>query len=258
MQQYRLHFFSLLFTKIRLNLRAEAGRSHLGYAWWILEPLLQASVFYVVFGVFLARSIENFVAFLLAGLIPWTWFNRSIGNSMGSLRASRGYLANFRIHPIFFPLLELGQDAVKQFFTFGFLLIFLLFYGIHPTPFWLLLPALMLLQLLFIVPVAAFVASIIPLLEDLTYLVNTLLLLGMFASGIFYDANVVVTDEWRNVYFLNPAACLIDSYRDILLHGRMPELYHLGVVIAWALLFGALTFISMTWLRRKYALLVLA
>jgi lipopolysaccharide transport system permease protein len=241
-----------------LNLRAEAGRSHLGYAWWILEPLLQASVFYVVFGVFLARNIDNFVAFLLVGLIPWTWFNRSIGNSMGSLRASKGYLANFRIHPIFFPLLELGQDAVKQLFTFGFLVAFLLIYGITPTRYWLLLPLLLALQLLLIVPVASFIASIIPLLEDLTYLVHTLLLLGMFAAGIFYDANVVVTEEWRSVYYLNPTACLLQAYRDILLNGRLPELYHITLVLVWAGLFGVLTFISMTRLRRKYALLVLA
>ncbi|MEM1145484.1 MAG: ABC transporter permease [Pseudomonadota bacterium] len=258
MPKHRLHFFSLLTTKIKLNLRAEAGRSQLGYAWWLLEPLLQASVFYVVFGVFLARTIENFVAFLLTGLIPWTWLNRSIGNSMGSLRASRGYLANFRIHPMFFPLLELGQDAVKQLFTFAFLVLFLLIYGINPTPYWMLLPFLMLLQMLLIIPVASFIASIIPLLEDLAYLVNTLLLLGMFASGIFYDPNVVVTDEWRSVYFLNPGACVIQAYRDIMLYARLPELYHIAVPLIWALFFSLLTLVSMSRLRRKYALLILA
>ena len=82
--------------------------------------------------------------------------------------------------------------------------------------------------------------------------------MGMFASGIFYDPGVVVTDEWRSVFYMNPTACLIQAYRDILLYGRLPELFHVTVVVAWAALFSTLTYISMTRLRRKYALLVLA
>jgi len=39
----------------------------------------------------------------------------------------------------------------------------------------------------------------------------------MFASGIFYDATVVVTDEWREIYYLNPAASLLQIYRDVLM-----------------------------------------
>ena len=53
-------FLALLGVKIRLNLRAEAGKNQLSYAWWLLEPLLEASVFFVVFGIFLASGTENF------------------------------------------------------------------------------------------------------------------------------------------------------------------------------------------------------
>ena len=251
------HFFSLLVTKIKLNLSAEAGRSQLGYAWWLLEPLLEAAVFYVVFGIFLARSIDNFVAFLLCGLIPWTWFSRSINNSMGSMKGARGLLVNFQIHPLFFPFLELGQDATKQVVTFSFLLGFLFFYGIEPAQTWLVLPFLMLIQLLLVASVASFIASIIPLLEDLKYLVGTSLLMGMFASGIFYDPQVVVTDEWQNMFFLNPTASLIASYRNILMYQSLPELYHLAVVGGWSIFFALLTALSMQRYRSQYARLVL-
>jgi lipopolysaccharide transport system permease protein len=251
------HFFSLLITKIKLNLSAEAGRSQLGYAWWLLEPLLEAAVFYIVFGIFLARSIDNFVAFLLCGLIPWTWFSRSINNSMGSMKGARGLLVNFQIHPLFFPFLELGQDATKQVVTFSFLLGFLFFYGIQPTQTWLILPLLMLLQLILVASVASFIASIIPLLEDLKYLVGTSLLMGMFASGIFYDPQVVVTADWRSIFFLNPTASLIASYRNILMYQSLPELYHLGVVAGWSIFFALLTALSMQRYRSQYARLVL-
>lgn len=251
------HFFSLLITKAILNLRSEAGRSYLGYAWWLLEPILHTLVFYLVFGIFLAQDREEFVPFLLTGLIPWTWFSRSVQNSMGSLRASQNYLANFRIHPMFFPMLELIQDLVKQVFTFAFLLLFLLAFGVQPTVTWSLLPAVVVLQFLLVVPIASFVASIIPLLEDLKYLVGTALMLCMFASGIFYEASTLVTDEWRGVFYANPMASLLQIYRDILLAGQLPECQQVLIVSAWAVMFALLTAYSMSKLRHRYALLVM-
>ena len=250
-------FLALLGVKIRLNLRAEAGKNQLSYAWWLLEPLLEASVFFVVFGIFLASGTENFVAFLLTGLIPYTWFARSVGNSIGSIRSAKWLLDSFRIHPAFFPLVELGQDGVKQIVTFSFLLLFLLVYGISPSVLWLLMPLAIVLQFLLVVSVACFVASVIPLLEDLRYLVSTLLLLGMFASGIFFDPQVLVTEEWRQLYYANPMASMLQIYRDLLMSGKLPGLYNMLVVLAWSVVFAGLATASMQHFRGRYARMIL-
>lgn len=251
------HFLALLGVKIRLNLRAEAGKHQLSYAWWLLEPLLEAAVFFIVFGVFLASGTENFVAFLLTGLIPYTWFTRSVSNAMGSIRGAKWLLDSFRIHPAFFPLVELGQDAVKQTVTFSFLLLFIFFYGIEPSLTWLLLPFAMLLQLLLVASVACFTASVIPLLEDLKYLISTVLLLGMFASGIFYDPQVMLTDEWRQIYYANPMASMLQIYRDLLMNGYLPTLYNAVVVLVWSVIFAGLASASLQHFRRHYARLIL-
>ena len=251
------HFFGLLRVKIKLNLRAEAGKNQLSYAWWLLEPLLEAAIFFVVFGIFLASGTEDFVAFLLTGLIPYTWFTRSVSNSMGSIQSARWLLDSFRIHPVFFPLVEVGQDAVKQIVTFSFLLIFILFYGIAPQVTWLLLPFAMLLQLLLVVSVACLVASILPLLADLKYLVSTLLLLGLFASGVFYDAQVMVTEEWRQVFYVNPVASMLQIYRDLLMWGKLPHSYNIAIVVIWALVLFALAAASLEYFRGRYARMIL-
>jgi lipopolysaccharide transport system permease protein len=251
------HFINLLKTKVAFNLKAEAGKSQLSYAWWLLEPLLEATVFYVVFGIFMARGTDDFVAFLLTGLIPFTWFSRSITNSMGSLRSATWALNNFRINPLFFPLVEIGQDAVKQIFTFSFLICFLFFYGVAPSGSWFFLPLLMLLQLLFVTSVACFVAAIIPLLEDLRYLVNTAVMATMFASGVFFDPQSLITQEWMDLFYTNPVASLLQMYRDILLFEESPGAFHLCSVFLWTILFGLLSLFSMTKYRKQYARLLL-
>ena len=251
------HFVALLWVKIRLNLKAETDRLKLGYIWWLLEPVLHAAAFYFIFVYFLDLRTENFLAFLLSGLTPFNWFSRSVSNSMGSLRGAKGLLSNFRIHPMFFPLVHLGQDAIKQTVTFSFLLVFLLLYGIQPSLFWLLLPAAMILQAFLVVAVACCAAAILPLLEDLKFLITTLIMITMFASGVFYNPAEVLPPELQPWFFMNPMASLLQIYRDLLLYQTVPSVYHLSIVMLWALLFLGFALLAMRRLRDHYAKLVL-
>ena len=76
-----VRFWQLVAVKIAFNLRAEVSVYYLSYAWWVLEPIMYMAVFYVVFGIFLARGTQDYVPFLLTGLVPWLWFAKTIGNS---------------------------------------------------------------------------------------------------------------------------------------------------------------------------------
>jgi lipopolysaccharide transport system permease protein len=250
------HLISLLGVKIAMNLRAEATKNQLGYAWWLLEPILETAVFYLVFGIFLSGGTENFIAFLLTGLIPWTWFSRSVSNSMMSLKNASWLLNNFRLNPVFFPLVELGQDAFKQLATFGFLLSFLFLYGVEPADSWIWLPGVMLLQMLLVASIGCCVAAFIPLLEDLKYLIATTLLATMFASGIFYDPQVLVTAQWTDIYYLNPVASLLQLYRDVLMYGKNPEIVYVRNVMVWTLVFSLLATVILNYFTKRYARLI--
>ena len=250
------HFWALLATKIKLNLRSEVGRNQLSYAWWILEPTLEAAVLYLVFGVFLGQGNDSFVSFLLVGLIPWTWFSRSVGNAMMSLSGAGWLLHSFRIHPAFFPLVVVGQDAIKQAVTFSFLLLALFIFGIPVTEQWLLLPIAWALQFGLVTSASCLVASLMPLLQDLKFLVNTGLLAVMFASGIFYDAQSLVSRQWLDIFYLNPMASLIQLYREILLGSGLLSLFHILVVVIWIMVLGSLAWLALRHYKDSYARLI--
>lgn len=252
-----IHFLSLLFVKVRLGLKAEAGRYKLGYLWWVLEPLLYAGVFYLVFVVYLGLRTENFIVYLLSGLFPFQWFMKSVSNAMGSIKGSKSLLSSFTIHPAFFPMTHILQDATKQLVSFGFLLGFLIFYGVEPTTTWFLLPAIMMFQFLFLIGTGCFVASIIPLLEDLRFLVSTLLIGTMFASGIFYNPREAIDQSLLSIFYANPVASLLQMYRDILLYNSMPQLSNMYIVGLWILFFLLLSTLMLNRLRPRYAKMVL-
>ena len=138
------HYQQLVCVKVAANLQAEASRNYLSYLWWIFEPILQMLVFYLVFGKLLQRGTEDFVPFLLTGLIPWLWFAKSVGNSMGSIVQNKGLMMQVHLPKIILPTIVICQDAVKQAVVMVLLLLFLFFSGVQPTIYWSALPILLL------------------------------------------------------------------------------------------------------------------
>ena len=235
-------FFQLVFVKARLNLRSEAGRSYLSYGWWVLEPLLHMFVFYLVFGRLLQRGTEDFVVFLLVGLIPWLWFAKSIPNAAGSILNARGLILQVALPKIFFPLVIVLQDTVKQVIVFAVLICFLFLYGVELTiTAWAMIP-IAIVQLFFISSCAFFAAIITPFIPDFRFLIGTGIQLLMFGSGIFYSYEIL-KPEHQFYFFLNPMATLLTNYRNVLLDGLWPDWVALGWIMLISTLFLVILFI---------------
>jgi len=232
-------FWQLVAVKIAFNLRAEVSVYYLSYAWWVLEPIMYMAVFYVVFGIFLARGTPDYIPFLLTGLVPWLWFAKSIANSSMSIVSAAGLIGQRRIAKSFFPLVVVGQDFVKQSLIFVLLMIVLIGYGIQPNPGWFWLVPLIGAQTLLTYACALAVALAVAFARDFRFLVSTGLILGMMGSGIFYSYTDVILPEHRAMFLANPIANLLASYRNVLLFEQPPledSLWLIGVGSALAIL----------------------
>jgi lipopolysaccharide transport system permease protein len=225
--QYR-NLVDAFWLKLHFGLKAEAAKNYLNYAWWLLEPALHVAVFYFVFGTLLKRGGEDFIVFLLCGQIPFLWFSRSVSNAATSILAGKGLIQQMAIPKPFFPALVVAQDAVKQAVVFACLLFFIGAMGYGPNLTWLTLPLIALTQLLLVSACALLVAAITPFLPDFRFIVQTGMMMLMFASGIFYDFRTVLPEEQQGLFLLNPMAQLITAYRDALLSSSWPNLTALG------------------------------
>ena len=114
------HEKSFVIYKALANLRTEIAKTYLSFSWWILEPLLSMSVFYIVFGLLIPRKIEHFVPFLLVGLISWQWFANTIKHCMNSISGNGRLMTQVYVPKMIFPSVVIVMDFIK------FLLVFLL------------------------------------------------------------------------------------------------------------------------------------
>ena len=231
----RLHYLELIWFKAFSELRAEASRAYLGFVWWAIEPVLYMLAFYLVFGLVLQRGGENFVPFLLVGLVVWKWFATTVQVSVNSIVSNAGLMRQ-AYHPKYiYPAIILAMNTVKFAVVMLLLLGFLLIYGYQLHLGWLWLPLVILVQLLLIAGLAGLIASLTPLLPDLKILVDNAIMLLMFLSGVFFDVSRVegALGEYLR---LNPMLVVIESYRDILLFARTPDLVSLMQVFIVSLL----------------------
>jgi lipopolysaccharide transport system permease protein len=224
------YFFRLVLVKVWFNLRTEAAQHRLSYTWWVLEPVMHMGAFYVIFKILLQRGTDDFVAFLLCGLVPWLWFAKSVINSSQSIIQGKGIIGQAFIPKAFFPLTAISQDAAKQFFVFLLLVVFIIASGYSLTINWLWLLPIIVTQFLLIAAVSFSVAFIVPFALDFKYLVGSVLILGMMGSGVFFSFEEVLSPHSRELFLLNPMANLLVSYRQVLLHGEVPMIGSLATI----------------------------
>jgi lipopolysaccharide transport system permease protein len=220
-------FFDLLIFKSSADLRVEVSRYYLNYFWWLLEPVLTMGVFYIVFGLFLNQGAPDFVGFLLIGFAFWNWFVNSVSNASLSILGGQGLMLQVDIPKVFFPLGVVLQDLFKQFFVVALLLVFLLFYHTPKSVTWIALPAIMVVQAMFVSACALLAATFVPFVPDLRYVIGTILNLLMFASGLFFDIDTIVQPQYRSYVFMNPMAGLLTNYRRVLMQAQWPNWWYL-------------------------------
>lgn len=222
-------FVDLVWTKARLNLKSEASQNHLRYLWWILDPVLYMTVFYVVFGLLMERGGPGFIAYLLTGLVPFQWFAKTVQHTSSSIVGGKGLMHKVRISPLFFPLVGIVQNTGKQLLVFAMLGIFLILYGLPPTIHWLAFIPIVLVQLMLMTVVSCSLAMIVPFVRDLTNLIPTGIQFLLFTSGIFYTIDRI-PEGWRSLFFTNPMANILYQYRQVFVENQWPDWSGLGWV----------------------------
>ena len=230
------HTFEVILYKTYAELRADASRYYLSFLWWLFEPMLYMTAFYIVFGLLFQRGGEGFVGFLLTGLVAWKWFDAMVRQGANSIRSAGGIMQQVYLPKYIFPGVLVLTNTVKFLFVLMILLIFLVFYGVTPGATWLALPVVMAVQLLFAAGFAGTLAAVMPFVPDLRLLINNGLTLMLFLSGVFYDVTEVPA-ELRGYFYLNPMAVILTEYRAVLLKGQWPDWFALGVTASVAALF---------------------
>lgn len=232
-------YFRISFYLAYRELRAESERTYVGFLWWIFEPLASLLVYYVVFEFVLIRGIDNYVTFLFVGLVPWRWLQMSVMHGASSILGARGLMRQVYLPKSIFPLVTLLTDAFKFSVVFVLVVVFVLAMGFPVTTAYLWLPVLLGVQALLIVGVTFLVAGIAPFFPDLRILLDNVVRLWFFLSGIFFEVSAF-SEQVQGWFRLNPMVPILEGYRRVLMYGQAPSVFYLAVISVVSLVLAAL------------------
>lgn len=212
-----LHRELLYFLTWR-DLKARYKQTLLGISWIVLQPLLMTLVFTVVLGKLVRVPTGNvpYPLFLYAGLLPWIFFSNAVSSGSYSLVVNAHMITK-----VFFPRLILPASAVgvrvSDFLVASLIIIvFLIYYGVHPGWMLLILPLLVIELTLLALALSVWLSALNVRYRDIGTALPVVLQLWMFASPIVYPATLV-PDRWKWLYDLNPLTGIIEGFRGALL-----------------------------------------
>ncbi|GHF66168.1 ABC transporter permease [Streptomyces griseosporeus] len=241
----RRHFITAFATA---KLTAQYSQAKLGQVWQVMTPLLNAAVYYFIFGVLLGtkQGVPDYVPFLVTGVFVWTFTQSSI---MAGTRAISGNLGLVRaLHfpraalPISFCLQQLQQLL----FSMAALFVILLCFGVPVSASWLLVLPALLLQFGFNAGVSMLMARWGAQTPDIAQLMPFVLRTWMYVSGVMWSIAATLKNshlpDWAMTALqCNPAAVYIDLMRFALIdsfHANQLPPHVWAVATGWSLLFG--------------------
>ena len=88
----------LLKSNIKKEIRGKYKGSFLGVLWSFINPLLSALVYAIVFPYVLKTNQDNYVVFIILGVIPWNFFITTIAQGTTTILQNAGI-----IKKVYFP-----------------------------------------------------------------------------------------------------------------------------------------------------------
>jgi ABC-2 type transport system permease protein len=219
------------------DLRVRYAGSALGWFWSVLDPLLMAAVYWFVFTTIFTRSVgeDPYIVFLIAGLLPWMWFNGAVTDTARALRVDEKLVRSTNVRREVWVLRLVASKGIEFLLSLPVLAVFALIYGTGLHWQVLLAPLAFALQALLLAGLGLLLAPMVVLVRDLERVVRIILRLWFYVTPVIYGA-VDIPDQYAGVFALNPLVGIFSLYRGAFFPGQVEWGYVASSAVAAVLL----------------------
>lgn len=236
-QLWGRRYFIVQYARARNEAKYTA--TALGQVWQVLTPLLNAAVYYLIFGVLIntKRGVPNYIAFLVVGTFIFTYTQSSV---LGGSKSISGNLSLVRA--LHFPraTLALASTIVELqqlFVAVPVMCAIVVLTGEPITWSWLLLIPALVLQTMFNSGLGLIFARATSQMRDVEQLLPFVLRTWMYFSGIFFVIHRFARQApipVRAVLEGNPGYVYIEAARGALMTSNPVAPYIWPLAVFWA------------------------
>jgi teichoic acid transport system permease protein len=205
------------------DVRAKHANTILGSIWYLLNPLLLLSVYYLVFGLLLRvdRGVTNFIGFLAAGIFVFQFSQRAVTGGARSISGNLSLIRSLQFPRALLPLAAVLREAYSVRAAMVVAVVILLASGETFTPWSLLVVPVLGLQFMFNLGGAFVTARLADKVKDIENVLPFLFRLAFYGSGVLFLVDRIIDElgrpELKVLFVINPLYCFISLTRDYLM-----------------------------------------
>jgi ABC-type polysaccharide/polyol phosphate export permease len=237
------NYASLVWAMSRKNFQVRYKRAALGVLWAVLQPAFQAAVLSFVFLKILhVNQTPKYPLYVLSGILPWSFFAQSVVAATTAVVDNAALVKKVALPLSMFPVSAAGGTAIAFSAALSVLVGATAFFGSFGPNVLLLVPALA-IELLVIVGVSLIAGSFHVAFRDVRYVVESMMVVGVYASPILYDL-AKVPDRFSPFIRVNPITGVLTLTRAAVLDRPidMASVWTALAVAAVLVVAGALLF----------------
>lgn len=219
LKEYR-DLFYLLVTR---DIKVMYAQTVLGFAWAVLNPMIQIIIFTLVFGRIAKIPTDGIPYFLFAtvAIIPWTYMSNALTVSSQSLVTGQNMLGKVYFPRLLFPMAPIFAKLPDFFISLIIVAFTMIYYGRAPSASILYLPLFVLEMIIIPAAMGLWLSAMAVRYRDVKFIVQFLIRMLMFTAPIVYSASSI-PDAYRMLYSLNPLVSVIEGMRACMLGLPIP------------------------------------
>jgi teichoic acid transport system permease protein len=201
---------------------ATLGNTRLGMIWQVLTPLINAGVYFLIFGVILdtKRSVHHFIAYLCIGVFIFGFTQSVVQAGVQAISGNLGLIRALHFPRAALPIAITLVEVRNMMISTVVLIAIVLGSGVSIDVQWLLLIPALVLQSVFNAGLALLVARIGTKFPDLRQLIPFVMRFWLYGSAVLYPVTFFTekVHGWK-LYLIeaNPLLVFIDLARHALM-----------------------------------------
>ena len=226
------------------DFKSKYKRSVLGVFWSFLNPLLTMTVQFLVFSTFFAVDTQNYPVYLLTGVVFYSFFSECTTMCLSSISGNSNLITKVYVPKYIFPVSRTISSSINLFMSLIPLLLACLVLGVSFRPQFILFLYFVVCLIIFALGIGLFLSALMVFFRDIQFLWSVLLQIWMYATPIFYPAEII-PENYRFIVRFNPLYHFLGNARTCIMNGVSPEPMTYVICLAFALIslfIGAYTF----------------
>jgi teichoic acid transport system permease protein len=220
--------FYLILRLSAFELKSANTNNYLGRLWELLNPMIQLTIYWFVFGAGIRKGREvpmdngmhvPFFIWMVTGMIVWFFINPAISASSRSIYSRIQLIAKMSFPMSAIPSFVIMANFYTHLILVAVVTVFLQFTDFKLSIYFIQLPYFMIATLLFLLALALVTSTLSTIVRDVQQVVQSVLKMLLYLTPLLWQTDSLMINgiDFAFILKLNPLYYIVEGYRAALL-----------------------------------------